>query len=79
MINKPMTISSSVLSAAGPNKYSRIPSTISPRITQASNRVVCVTVIMVAAILAKDNLRRNFIGADGGILQIWIYTFAVVG
>jgi hypothetical protein len=39
MINKPMTISSSVLNAAGPNKYSRIPSTISPTITQASKRV----------------------------------------
>jgi integrase len=46
MINKPMTISSSVRSAAGPNKYNRIPSRISPRITQANNRVVCVTVII---------------------------------
>jgi hypothetical protein len=46
IISKPMTMSSSVLSAAGPNKYNRIPSTISPTITQAIKRVVCVTVIM---------------------------------
>ena len=41
-----MTISSSVLSAAGPKKYNRIPSTISPMITQAIKRVVWVTVII---------------------------------
>jgi hypothetical protein len=42
-----MTISSSVLSAAGPNKYIRAPSTISPTITRGIKRAVCVTVIMV--------------------------------
>ena len=61
-----MTISSSVLSAAGPNKYNRIPSTISPTITQASNRVVCVTVIIGYCKPRKGQLRCNLIGADGG-------------
>jgi hypothetical protein len=66
MINKPMTISSSVLSAAGPNKYNTIPSTISPTITQASKRVVCVTVIIGYCKPRKGQLRCNLVGADGG-------------
>jgi hypothetical protein len=46
MIIRPMTTSSSVRGAAGPKRYATIPSRISPTITQAINRVVCVTVIM---------------------------------
>jgi hypothetical protein len=66
MINKPMTISSSLLSAAGPNKYNRIASAISPTITQASKRVVCVTVIIGYCKPRKRQLCRNLIDADGG-------------
>jgi hypothetical protein len=47
MISKPMMINSSLRSAEGPKTYNRIASRISPAITQAIRRVVCVTVIMV--------------------------------
>src|SRR6516225_2696117 len=43
---KPITITSSVLSDAGPKKYSRPPITIRPTITQSIRWLACLTVII---------------------------------
>jgi len=60
---KPITITSSVLSDAGPKKYNRPPITIRPAITQSIRWLACLTVIigvtpanyMVARAGPKDN------------------------
>jgi hypothetical protein len=58
---KPTTITSSVLSDAGPKKYSRPPITIRPTITQSIRWLACLTVIIgitPAMVAESDEGRR---------------------